>query len=63
MLDFGARVGGYCSDMTRTVVVGRARAIEQREIYDAVLAANLAGIAAVRAGHGRAATSTLRRAR
>ena len=49
VLDFGARVEGYCSDMTRTVVVGRATD-RHREIYDAVLAANLAGIAALRAG-------------
>lgn len=48
-LDFGARVGGYCSDMTRTIVVG-APTDRHREIYSAVLAANEAGIAAVRAG-------------
>ena len=48
-LDFGARVDGYCADMTRTVVVGPPTD-RQREIYEAVLAANLAGIAAVRAG-------------
>jgi Xaa-Pro aminopeptidase len=48
-MDFGARVGGYCSDMTRTVVVGQASA-RQREIYATVLAANLAGIAAVLPG-------------
>ncbi|MDZ4169128.1 MAG: aminopeptidase P family protein [Coriobacteriia bacterium] len=46
-LDFGACVDGYCSDMTRTVVVGCASQ-RQREIYAAVLAANLAGIDAVR---------------
>jgi len=49
-MDFGARVDGYCSDMTRTVVVGARAGDKQREIYDAVLAANLAGIAAVRTG-------------
>lgn len=48
-MDFGARVGGYCSDMTRTVVVGSASE-QQREIYAAVRAANLAGIEAVAAG-------------
>lgn len=48
-LDFGARVRGYCADMTRTVVVGAASE-RQREIYAAVLAANLAGIGAVSAG-------------
>ncbi len=49
ILDFGARVGGYCSDMTRTVAVGRASE-EYRRLYEAVLSANEAGIAAVRAG-------------
>jgi Xaa-Pro aminopeptidase len=48
-LDFGARVGGYCADMTRTVVVGRATD-DFRRVYDAVLAANEAGRSAVRAG-------------
>jgi Xaa-Pro aminopeptidase len=48
VLDFGARVGGYCADMTRTVVIGTATE-RHREIYDAVLAANAAGAAAVQA--------------
>lgn len=48
-MDFGARIDGYCADMTRTVVVGTASA-RHREIYEAVLAANLAGIAALRPG-------------
>lgn len=48
-MDFGARVDDYCSDMTRTVVVGQADE-HQRELYAAVLSANLAGIEAVRAG-------------
>ncbi|MHB1017590.1 MAG: M24 family metallopeptidase [Coriobacteriia bacterium] len=49
VLDFGARVGGYCSDMTRTICVGPA-SDEQRRLYDAVLASNEAGLAAVRPG-------------
>ena len=49
VLDFGARVGGYCADMTRTVVIGKATD-RHREIYDAVLAANAAGAAAVSPG-------------
>jgi len=48
-LDFGAKVDGYCADMTRTIVVGRASE-RQVEIYEAVLAANLAGISALKAG-------------
>jgi Xaa-Pro aminopeptidase len=49
VMDFGATVGGYCSDMTRTVAIG-AVSHEQRRLYDAVLAANQAGLEAVRAG-------------
>ena len=49
VLDFGARVGGYCADMTRTLVVGRASE-RHREVYGTVLAANRAGLAAMRAG-------------
>jgi Xaa-Pro aminopeptidase len=49
VLDFGARVDGYCADMTRTVVIGKA-SDRQREIYNVVLAANATGAAAVRAG-------------
>ncbi len=49
LFDFGAVVDGYCSDVTRTVVVGRASA-EQREVYELVLRANEAASAAVHAG-------------
>ena len=49
VMDFGARVGGYCADMTRTVVIGAA-SDRHREIYETVLSANAAGIGAVRAG-------------
>jgi Xaa-Pro aminopeptidase len=49
VLDFGVILAGYCSDMTRTVHVGRATR-EARRMYDAVLEAQLAAIAAVRAG-------------
>lgn len=48
-MDFGVVLDGYCSDMTRTVHLGPARKGE-REVYEAVLDAQLAGIAAVRAG-------------
>ena len=51
VLDFGARAGGYCSDMTRTVAVGTAPE-KLRRVYDAVLEANEAGLAAVCAGMG-----------
>ena len=43
-MDFGARVGGYCSDMTRTVVLGKADA-EIKKVYNTVLAAQNAALA------------------
>ena len=48
-LDFGARVDGYCSDMTRTIVLGSASS-RQRSMYEAVLDANETAIAACRPG-------------
>lgn len=48
-LDFGAKVDGYCSDMTRTVIVGEPND-RQREIYDTVLKAQLASLATVAPG-------------
>ena len=48
-MDFGSIKHGYCSDMTRTVAVGSASE-EMRNVYDTVLRAQLAGIAAAKAG-------------
>ncbi|WP_251316039.1 M24 family metallopeptidase [Flintibacter muris] len=48
-MDFGCKVEGYCSDMTRTVALGHPTA-EMEEVYAAVLAAQKAGINAARAG-------------
>ncbi len=45
----GARLDGYHSDITRTYAVGRA-ASEERAVYATVLAAQLAGLEATRAG-------------
>ena len=42
-LDFGATVDGYCSDMTRTVVLGRADA-EMKKLYNTVLTAQKAAL-------------------
>ena len=39
LLDFGARVDGFCADITRTVFVGHA-SDEAWEVYDTVLRAN-----------------------
>ncbi len=53
VIDTGARVDGYCSDITRTYAAGEPDG-ELRRVYDVVLAAQLAGLAAVHAGaHGR----------
>ena len=48
-MDFGVIYQGYCSDMTRTVAFGYATE-QMRRVYDTVLQAQLAGIAATRAG-------------
>jgi Xaa-Pro aminopeptidase len=48
-LDFGVILNGYCSDMTRTVHLGRAT-LGEREAYDAVLTAQENAVAAVAAG-------------
>ena len=48
-MDFGCVVGGYCSDMTRTVAVGQPSE-EMEFVYNTVLKAQLAGIAAAHAG-------------
>jgi Xaa-Pro aminopeptidase len=38
LLDFGVKIDDYCSDMTRTIFLGKAR-VKQKKIYQAVLAA------------------------
>ena len=67
VVDSGVILRGYCSDMTRTVHVGRAGR-EERRWYKAVLEAQLAGIAAVAPGKtasqvDQAARKVLQRAR
>ena len=49
VLDFGARVGDYRSDMTRTVCLGEPTG-DQREVYDIVLDVQTRAKAMVRAG-------------
>ena len=49
VIDMGARVGGYCSDITRTICVGEPDD-RFRATYDIVLGAQLTAIATVRAG-------------
>ena len=48
-MDYGAKLDGYCSDMTRTVAVGQVTE-EMEKVYNTVLEAHLASMAAVRAG-------------
>lgn len=48
-MDFGCKYKGYCSDMTRTIVLGKA-GDRQKEIYQIVLKANLAAESFLRAG-------------
>ena len=48
-IDFGALVGGYHSDMTRTFVLGKASSWQQ-EVYSLVAAAQRAGVAALKRG-------------
>ena len=64
--DFGVILAGYCSDMTRTLYVGRPTA-DARLFYQAVWEAQQAGIEAVRPGAtvgevDRAARNTLEKA-
>ena len=49
VLDFGGVYGGYCVDLTRTVALGAPDA-EMARVYDAVLEAQKAAIAAVKPG-------------
>lgn len=50
LLDFGAVVDGYCSDVTRTVVVGAEPTPEQAAVYRLVQQAQLAALTGLRAG-------------
>lgn len=48
-MDFGCKVNGYCSDMTRTVALGSVTH-EMAKVYDVVLKAHLAASEKVKAG-------------
>ncbi len=51
VIDWGARLGGYCSDCTRTVAAGEP-GDQARAVYELVRRAQLAGVQAVTAGAG-----------
>ena len=48
-MDFGCKINGYCSDMTRTVALGSVTE-EMRKVYETVLEAQLAGEHAAHTG-------------
>ncbi len=48
-MDFGARFGSYCSDMTRTVSIGKASE-KMKNIYNVVLEAQKLGLEKIKAG-------------
>lgn len=59
-MDYGAIYQGYCSDITRTVAVGKV-SDELRKIYDIVLAAQKRGVEQIKAGMtGKEADATTR---
>lgn len=59
-IDMGAIVDGYCSDCTRTFVEGDPDPA-QKQVYDLVLAAQLAALDAIRAGAGGRAIDAISR--
>lgn len=66
VFDFGCRLNGYCSDMTRTVCVGSPTSL-QKKIYSIVQRAQAAGLKAIRPGQSSgdvdlAARSVIRKA-
>ena len=48
-MDFGAKFEGYCSDMTRTIVIGKADE-EIKKLYNTVISAQTAALEYLRAG-------------
>lgn len=50
LIDFGARVDGYCADITRTVVVGGKPDDRQRAMYELVQNAQQSALKGIRAG-------------
>ncbi len=61
VIDMGARYRGYCSDLTRTVLVGEPDD-QFKKVYDTVLAAQLTAIETIEAGMTGADADNLARA-
>lgn len=59
-MDFGAKVDGYCSDMTRTVVIGKADE-DIKKVYNTVLSAQTAALEAICEGIGCRAADKIAR--
>ncbi len=60
LVDWGAKLGGYCSDMTRVVAFGSMKP-KLREVYQVVLEAQQAGIDAIRPGANQRAVDAAAR--
>ena len=59
-MDFGAIYNGYCSDMTRTICVGKANE-NQQKLYNALLEAQLYGLKCIKKGaSGKAVDAAVR---
>jgi Xaa-Pro aminopeptidase len=50
VIDWGGEAGGYCSDMTRTLLIRGGDAAKKKEVYQTVLAANRKAIASIKPG-------------
>jgi len=60
MIDIGARIGGYCSDLSRTICLGTPDDTFKK-LYDIVLGAQLAAMAIIKEGMSGAEADNLAR--
>jgi len=61
LLDFGAQLNGYCSDLTRTVVIGGAPTDRMQHLYGTVYESQKLALAAIRPGVAGKAVDTVAR--
>lgn len=59
-LDFGAKLDGYCSDMTRTIVIGKADE-DMKKLYNTVLTAQKLALDYISVGADRAVADKIAR--